>query len=1037
MVENKADSEIKHDSTGHHKEEEMSIDLSKVKDKFKGWFGSKKKENVPSSHKEEELSLDLSKLGVTLKNNVKWLIPLACILIAVFASVYLRTMPERLPITDDWAQNTVFNYYKNNVATQINQQYPNLPDTNKNVLIEKEWQKFYDQNKDKLNNDIVQVSKQYKDQFKDDQSTLYLLGIDPWHYYRQSSYALENGYPGNTLKDGQPWDTYRLYPVGVDTNMDFHTWAGVFVYKLFNLFGNFPLMYTFFFVGVIFSALCVIPAFFIGKRLTGNNIGGFFTALLLAVTAFFVQRTTGESSDTDVYVVLFPLLVTWMFLEAFEAKELKKKLAWITGAGITTGIFSFAWGGWWYIFDFILATLVIYFAYILGKEYFKNKKIDSLVKQPTFKHNLLIFGAYILISGVFVSLFMGWHTFTDAPTAPFDFLKMKAVAEASVKGVWPNIYTTVAELNVPPLSQVIEQLGGKLIFALALVGIFLVFWKKDQKGERDICLPIFLIIWFAASLYATSKGVRFILQATPVVAIAFGAFLGIVWHYVSNWVSKELNITKIITQVAVFILLAILLIQPVKAGYDQAYNSVPSINDGWYQTLSKINNEAPKEAVITSWWDFGYWFRAIANRPVTFDGGTQKGYDAHWVGRSLLTSDEQETAGILMMLNCGQNNAAEELDQIINDTPKTIALIHKLLLQDKEEVIKTLTDQGLDQDQITTFIKYFHCDAAPDYYITSDDMIGKAGVWGHFGSWDFQKAQMYQETKDLTRSQAISLLTSRYGLSETEADQLHYQIQNTPADQFVASWPGYLSGLNECSGTAPLLTCNIQTEQGVIAISVDLNEHNATIKTNKEMVHPTSLVYADKEGVKEQKYSGNTLAFSVVLVPKDQYGEGFSAMITEPSLAASTFTKLFFFEGHGQKCFSKFDEVRLFTGGKVSVWKVDYECNQKNQVFFLPKEEVNAAHILISTQKRSEAEALQLAQEIKKNLSTSNFAEYAQKYSDDGSASGGGDLGWFKRGVMVKPFEAAAFSLAKGQISDPIKTDFGYHLILVKDKRAS
>lgn len=60
----------------------------------------------------------------------------------------------------------------------------------------------------------------------------------------------------------------------------------------------------------------------------------------------------------------------------------------------------------------------------------------------------------------------------------------------------------------------------------------------------------------------------------------------------------------------------------------------------------------------------------------------------------------------------------------------------------------------------------------------------------------------------------------------------------------------------------------------------------------------------------------------------------------------------------------------------------------------------------------------------------SSFAELAQKYSDCSSAKRGGDLGPFGRGAMQKPFEEAAFSLKVGELSEPIFTDSGVHIIL-------
>ncbi len=108
-------------------------------------------------------------------------------------------------------------------------------------------------------------------------------------------------------------------------------------------------------------------------------------------------------------------------------------------------------------------------------------------------------------------------------------------------------------------------------------------------------------------------------------------------------------------------------------------------------------------------------------------------------------------------------------------------------------------------------------------------------------------------------------------------------------------------------------------------------------------------------------------------------------------------------------------------------------------------EEVHARHILIAFGPKSSGtvtetvtpamaltKAISITMQLKKGA---DFAELAKKYSDDpGSKDKGGDLGWFPRGVMVKEFEDAAFSLKPGQISDPVKTQYGYHIIQVLAK---
>ncbi len=112
-----------------------------------------------------------------------------------------------------------------------------------------------------------------------------------------------------------------------------------------------------------------------------------------------------------------------------------------------------------------------------------------------------------------------------------------------------------------------------------------------------------------------------------------------------------------------------------------------------------------------------------------------------------------------------------------------------------------------------------------------------------------------------------------------------------------------------------------------------------------------------------------------------------------------------------------------------------------NQDKFATPEQVRASHILIRTDPsaseadrkaaREKAEALQ-----KRAAAGEDFATLAKENSEDpGSASNGGDLGFFTRDRMVKPFADAAFALEKGKVSDVVETRFGYHVIKVTDRK--
>lgn len=93
-----------------------------------------------------------------------------------------------------------------------------------------------------------------------------------------------------------------------------------------------------------------------------------------------------------------------------------------------------------------------------------------------------------------------------------------------------------------------------------------------------------------------------------------------------------------------------------------------------------------------------------------------------------------------------------------------------------------------------------------------------------------------------------------------------------------------------------------------------------------------------------------------------------------------------------------------------------------------PETEVRARHILVKT----EDEAKKL---LKRIADGADFAELAKKESKGPSAANGGDLGYFTQGRMVKPFADAAFALKVGEVSEPVKTEFGWHVIKVEDRR--
>ena len=943
------------------KEHDEEITLGKIKSFFKR----------EETDKSETIEFDW-------QQHTKWLIPLVIIVGVFIFAFYIRAQTVNLPATDAWAENSVYSFYRNQIEQQINQQFPNLPAENKNTLIERDFQNILVENKDMILQQVEATSQQFKEHFRDSTGQTYLLGIDPYYYYRQSRNILQYGTVGTEIRDGQPFDSYKPAPEGQFIESNLHPYVGVVVYKVMNFFTGISHMGAFFYVGAIIAALSVIPAFFIARRV-GGNVGGFFASMFVAVNLFFVSRTAGESSDTDAYNVFIPLLISWIFIESVYQKDLKKKLGLMALTGFLVGVYAFTWTGWWFILYFLFATLAgqLFFSFVY--ESLHQKKITLWTDE--IKQQVYSIITFFVSSVLFVSIFVGIKQVTRLLARPSQFVGLKDVATSKI---WPNVLTTVAELNPSSFDSVVGQLGGYFLLTMAIVGILLMLregMRDDEKHwlqttslillgigiglllwyswasrpfyvlllafvvfsgaavglyrtiKKMHALPHFNLtyfllfgMWLGITLWSTKNGVRFTLLIVPPLIMGAGFFCGKVYTNLAAWASSGLGISKNVTHTIIFILLLILLVFPqnhIRAGYNQGVNSVPSMNDGWYDALLKINEESQPNAIITSWWDFGHWFKAVADRPVTFDGGSQNRPQAHWVGKLLLTPDEKVSFGILRMLDCGANKAFEEVDSVFHDIPQSVDVINKIIIKDRNGASDVLRKEGFTSEKIEHVLQYTHCTPPEGFVIASDDMVGKGGVWGHFGAWDFNRAEMVFKTRQLDRTSALGILQSDFNLSPGDAEKMHAEIISEDPNGWIAPWPGYIGGFNGCALDNTTLSCPMSTQSGSFPLLVDLNTMDATIPTKDGTLYPDTLVYVEDGKVQRKAFSQPTIGFSVMLIPS---GDGFVALLAAPLQAGSIFSQLFFYEGVGLRCFEPFDSRQQITGGKIYAYKVDWEC---------------------------------------------------------------------------------------------------------------
>jgi peptidyl-prolyl cis-trans isomerase D len=197
------------------------------------------------------------------------------------------------------------------------------------------------------------------------------------------------------------------------------------------------------------------------------------------------------------------------------------------------------------------------------------------------------------------------------------------------------------------------------------------------------------------------------------------------------------------------------------------------------------------------------------------------------------------------------------------------------------------------------------------------------------------------------------------------------------------------------------------------------------------------LTVSDKELEQEYRRRNDKVKLAVISFPADKFRA--QATATDEEVAAH-------FESH--KTDFKIPEKRKIRyllidtdamRAKVVVPPADVEraYNDNIEQYSTP-EQVRASHILLKTEGKDDAAVKAKAEDILKQAKAgADFGELAKKYSEDeSSAKNGGDLDFFTRGKMVPEVDAVAFTLQPGQISDVVKSPFGYHIIKVTDKKA-
>ena len=587
--------------------------------------------------------------------------------------------------------------------------------------------------------------------FYEDQNGLpYMYELDSYYNYRLTENYLDHGYLGDTVINGTEWDLHSYYPPGVPLDYPpLIVYLTAFIYKLVNLFSQIPLLTVCFWIPVFIGPLAGVVAYLFVRRFT--NEYGAITAGILTVTApLYLIRTVPGWFDTDMFNIIFPLLIVWFFIEAVESKNNKMQIFFTLLSAFSMFLFAMAWNGWQYLFYIITIFCTLYIIV---------RKIKGIDVKNIFKVFISFFTVSIVLIGI-----TNFSNIIDFIYGPLELIKISGSQSSWYP--WPDLYSSVSELMKPSIEEFIAKIGP-VLFGLGIIGIFLILrllvntqLKKRFLNKMNWFLYLLLVTWLVAGLVSLEQGIRFILLLIPPLVISAGIMVGICIEYINNLKGK-LKGKEILVKFLCLSFIIIILIPAILNAYESS-SITPGADDDLWNSAAWINNNTPNNTVIITEWSYGHFFSAIADRPVTFDGRSayietlplRQFYNnstfnpqspstsrEYWIDRAFCTSNESLSIGIFRMLSTGGDNGYLVLDKYTGSTSKSVEILNNILGVDESSAMKILTNNyKLNTEEAKEVLKYTHPDNLnPFVIVTYEGMINKAKWTFYFGEWDLSK----------------------------------------------------------------------------------------------------------------------------------------------------------------------------------------------------------------------------------------------------------------------------------------------------------
>ena len=835
-----------------------------------------------------------------LTNLKRYLIFAVPLLAVLGVNIYVRIFPINFPQLKTQARDMVKQGVTQRAAEEVYSRFPQYDPLAKDKLIKSRIAEYYKQNAQEFKRQAGDLYRSLKDRFQDKDGQPYLMELDCWHWSRYVENAYYKGHPGDVEIAGRQLDTFMLAPQGMYLHWDnFLYYFAAFLYRILSFFKYVPIFTFTFYLPLLITSIFITVLYLFAYR-HGGHIAGIISSILVGLSANFIPRSCVGWFDKDVLNLLFPVLILWTYPQSYTCDRFKTRIFWICLSAFWTGLFCFSWVSWWFVVGVVLGYEALSIAALgLLRWYYHSENLAEI------KKHLITLALYLGFNIIWTLVFCGFEPFIYLYRELMNTILLSDPLAASI---WPNVFSTVGELKRTSLSEIIEGMGGKFVFFPALASMFIIltrnlFYRRDDSFKHESI--IMLSLWFLGMLFASIRGVRFLVFLSVPLSVSLG------WA-----VNDEYEYFKKEKRPWEGLIIALVIISILGGAYFSRANKVarsiyPLMNDMWYKVLTLIKDTTPKEAVVNSWWDFGDWFKVVGRRRVIFDGQSQNAPQAHWMARAILSNNEEESIAILRMLNNGANRAFEVTDEYVKNPLQSVLLLENVMALEPGKAKEALSEY-LPASAATKVAALLFGPPPSGFFVVDPSLVGKITAISYLGNWNFAKVYIVKNFDKMEKDQIIENLV-KLGKNAGEMERLYQEaflISGRDRDNWI-SQPVQFFG--ECV-RGQQKDGEVFFENGFI-----YNIKERTAYANNGQI-PRSLFIFQEDRMLEVVYPNANVIFSI-LVYQDK--DGFKALLLDRSLANSLFVRLYFLRGQGLKHFKTHIDAQ--EGSEyVGVYKIEW-----------------------------------------------------------------------------------------------------------------